>query len=149
MLDPNDVIDFKSIEKCRKINKEIIDFGVNDKEIIKLIELLSFELENTTLMKSIHSLLKEKEEVQKENKKENLIIWKEKNMSDIIEEQNEEFTPQDINDFYGRVKLLVESMEEDALKANGGNKAAGVRLRKSLRYLKQFSGDFVKFTLGK
>ena len=70
-------------------------------------------------------------------------------MSDIIEEQNEEFTPQDINDFYGRVKLLVESMEEDALKANGGNKAAGVRLRKSLRYLKQFSGDFVKFTLGK
>ena len=74
MLDPNDVIDFKSIEKCRKINKEIIDFGVNDKEIIKLIELLAFELENTALMKNIHSLLKEKEEIQKEDKKENLII---------------------------------------------------------------------------
>tara|TARA_S200000501_G_scaffold171865_1_gene161944 strand:+ start:882 stop:1094 length:213 start_codon:yes stop_codon:yes gene_type:complete len=70
-------------------------------------------------------------------------------MSDIIEEQNEEFAPQNINDFYGRVRLLIESMEEDALKANGGNKAAGVRLRKSLRYLKQVSGEFVKFTLGK
>lgn len=61
----------------------------------------------------------------------------------------EDFEPKDISEFYGKVKLLVESMEEDSLKANKGNKAAGVRLRKSLRYLKSISGDFVKFTLGK
>lgn len=61
----------------------------------------------------------------------------------------EDFEPKDISEFYDKVKLLVESMEEDSLKANKGNKAAGVRLRKSLRYLKSISGDFVKFTLGK
>ena len=57
--------------------------------------------------------------------------------------------PENISEFYGQVKLLVESMEEDSLKANKGNKAAGVRLRKSLRYLKSISGNFIKFTLGK
>ena len=67
-------------------------------------------------------------------------------MSELNEE---EFVPQDISEFYGKVKLLIESMEEDVLKANKGNKAAAVRLRKSLRYLKTVSGDFVKFTLGK
>tara|TARA_Y100001937_G_C6961630_1_gene259150 strand:+ start:245 stop:463 length:219 start_codon:yes stop_codon:yes gene_type:complete len=69
-----------------------------------------------------------------------------KNMSELNEE---DFVPQDISEFYGKVKLLIESMEEDVLKANKGNKAASVRLRKSLRYLKTVSGDFVKFTLGK
>ena len=67
-------------------------------------------------------------------------------MTDLNEE---DFVPNDISEFYGKVKLLIESMEEDALKANKGNKAASVRLRKSLRYLKSVSGDFVKFTLSK
>ena len=68
MLDPNNHNDLKLLEKCRQINKEIIDFGVSDKEIMKLIELLSFELENTDLMKSIHALLKnDHNDVQKEN----------------------------------------------------------------------------------
>tara|TARA_Y200000002_G_C22683823_1_gene665154 strand:- start:1107 stop:1322 length:216 start_codon:yes stop_codon:yes gene_type:complete len=68
MLDPNNSNDLKLLEKCREINKEIINFGVNDKEIIKLIELLSFELEDTSLMRSIHSLLKsEPEDIKKEN----------------------------------------------------------------------------------
>ena len=67
-------------------------------------------------------------------------------MSELNEE---DFVPQDISEFYGKVKLLIESMEEDVLKANKGNKAASVRLGKSLRYLKTVSGDFVKFTLGK
>ncbi len=67
-------------------------------------------------------------------------------MSDLNEE---DFVPSDISEFYGKVRLLIESMEEDVIKANKGNKAASVRLRKSLRYLKTVSGDFVKFTLGK
>tara|TARA_B000000557_G_scaffold179106_1_gene146084 strand:- start:169 stop:393 length:225 start_codon:yes stop_codon:yes gene_type:complete len=74
-------------------------------------------------------------------------------MSEHIEEnsieENSEFNPESIQEYYNKVRLLVESMEEDSLKANKGNKAAGVRLRKSLRYLKSVSGEFVKFTLGK
>ena len=67
MLDPNNSNDLKLLEKCRQINKEIVDFGVNDKEIVKIIELLSFELEDTVLMRSIHSLLKkEPEKIEKE-----------------------------------------------------------------------------------
>ena len=50
-------------------------------------------------------------------------------------------------EYYNTLKLFVEGLEADVLKSNKGNKAAGVRLRKSLRKLKQFSGDFVKFTL--
>jgi len=143
MLDPNESKDLKLLEKCRQINKEIVDFGVSNKEIIKIIELLSFELEDTDLMRSIHSLLKkEPDDIQKEK----IVIWKERCMSELNEEN---FVPQDISEFYGKVKLLIESMEEDVLKANKGNKAAGVRLRKSLRYLKSVSGDFVKFTLSK
>jgi len=61
----------------------------------------------------------------------------------------EEITLESISDHFDHLKLLVESIESDSLKANKGNKAAGVRLRKSLRHLKGFTGDFVKFTLGK
>ena len=70
-------------------------------------------------------------------------------MSEENQVLDEDFTPENISEFYGKVKLLVESMEEDSLKANKGNKAAGVRLRKSLRYLKSVAGEFVKFTLSK
>jgi hypothetical protein len=71
------------------------------------------------------------------------------NVDSIDTDDSDYVVPESISEFYGQVKLLVESMEEDALKANKGNKAAGVRLRKSLRYLKSRSGEFVKFTLGK
>jgi len=50
---------------------------------------------------------------------------------------------------YREIKILVDSLESDVLKACKGNRAAGVRLRKSLRLLKGKSGNFVKFTLGK
>ena len=50
-------------------------------------------------------------------------------------------------EYYNALRVFVEGLEADVLKSNKGNKAAGVRLRKSLRKLKQFSGDFVKFTL--
>ena len=61
MLDPNIPEDLYSIEKCRNIKNEIMNFGVNNKEIIKIIELLSLELEDITLMKEIRAIiLKEK-----------------------------------------------------------------------------------------
>jgi len=73
-------------------------------------------------------------------------------MSDVqeqVENLDATATPTDIKEFYDLLKLTVEAMESDALKCHKGNKAAGVRLRKSLRHLKGVTGDFVKFTLGK
>ena len=67
----------------------------------------------------------------------------------LIEEETTLPDPESVEEYYGRLRLLVESMESDALKSNKGNKAAGIRLRKGLRHLKGFSGDFVKFTLQK
>lgn len=73
MLDPNNADDLKSFEKCRQINSEIVNFGVNDKEIKKIIELLSYELEDTNLMKEINAVLK-KESVKIENTEEQKLI---------------------------------------------------------------------------
>lgn len=68
-------------------------------------------------------------------------------MSD--QEHQEELVMESNLEFYNAMKILVEQMEADVLKSNKGNKAAGVRLRKSLRLLKSHTGDFVKFTLSK
>ena len=54
MLDPNNPQDLRSIEKSRNIVKEILSFGVSEDEIIKIIKLLSLELEDTGLMRSIN-----------------------------------------------------------------------------------------------
>jgi hypothetical protein len=62
MLDPSNIEDIKSIEKCRQISKEIINYGVSDLEIKKIISLLSLELEDINCMKSIQSILKPSEE---------------------------------------------------------------------------------------
>ena len=53
-------------------------------------------------------------------------------MSD--QEHQEELVMESNLEFYNAMKILVEQMEEDVLKSNKGNKAAGVRLRKSLRF---------------
>ena len=68
-------------------------------------------------------------------------------MSETKEVQETQTSPSSVSEFYSYIRVLVESMEEDALKNDKGNKAAGVRLRKSLRLLKNKSGEFVKFTL--
>ena len=64
-----------------------------------------------------------------------------------LNENDDKLTSYD--EHYSALKYLVESLEEDILKSNKGNKSAGVRLRKSLRSLKTYSQDFIKFTLGK
>ena len=38
ILDPNVPEDLYSIEKCRNIKNEIMNFGVNNREILKIIE---------------------------------------------------------------------------------------------------------------
>ena len=73
MLDPNNPQDLRSIEKSRNIVKEILSFGVSENEIIKIIKLLSLELEDTGLMRSINEYCS----VQNQNdtvKKENILI---------------------------------------------------------------------------
>jgi hypothetical protein len=67
-LDANNVEDLKSIEKCRSIHKEIINFGVQNNEILKIIELLSLELEDTDKMRKIIGIIKEDKSLQKEEK---------------------------------------------------------------------------------
>mgnify|MGYP001212571897 CR=1 FL=1 len=59
MLDPNKPEHIKSLEKCRSIKHEIVNFGISELEMIKLIELLSLELENVSLMRGINTLIKE------------------------------------------------------------------------------------------
>ena len=66
MLNPNKIEDLKSLEKCRDITTEILRYGVSNLEIIKIIDLLSLELEDTDLMRNIQSLLKN--DITNENK---------------------------------------------------------------------------------
>ena len=47
------------------------------------------------------------------------------------------------------LKELIESLEADLSKTAGGNKAAGVRVRKELRRLKTLTSGLVKETLNK
>ena len=70
MLDPNNPQDLRSIEKSRNIVKEILSFGVSEGELIKIIKLLSLELEDTGLMRSINeycSAQNQNDDIKKEN----------------------------------------------------------------------------------
>lgn len=72
-------------------------------------------------------------------------------MDEVVQNEIEsnEVVLESVEDYYNVLKTTVESMESDVLKSSKGNKTAGVRLRKSLRFLKSHSGAFVKFTLAK
>tara|TARA_Y100000592_G_scaffold38385_1_gene60803 strand:+ start:23215 stop:23442 length:228 start_codon:yes stop_codon:yes gene_type:complete len=72
MLDPNNIEDLQSIEKCRNIVKEILRFGVKELEIKKIIGLLSLELEDINCMRQIQAALK------KENQQQEVVEQKEK-----------------------------------------------------------------------
>jgi len=50
--------------KCREILNEILDFGVNQAQIITLIKLLSLELENRDLMLKIVNAVENKNETE-------------------------------------------------------------------------------------
>lgn len=75
-----DEFDYKSVKKCRSIIQEILNYGVSQYEIKKLIHLLSLELEDIDLMKEITSLLnkekieQEKSEQEKTKSKQKLIL---------------------------------------------------------------------------
>lgn len=52
----------ESMKKCRNIVTTIMDFGVTQFEILKIIGLLSLELENRNQLKQISDLVKRLEE---------------------------------------------------------------------------------------
>jgi hypothetical protein len=66
-LDPNNPTDLRSIQKVREIKTEILNYGISQPEIIKLIEFLSLELEDTFLMREILNHI-QSEKIEKENK---------------------------------------------------------------------------------
>ena len=64
MLSPDKVEDLRSIEKCREITNEILRYGVTELEIIKLIDILSLELENTDIMRKIQRVIKNNDQIE-------------------------------------------------------------------------------------
>ena len=72
MLDPNNPQDLRSIEKSRDIVKEILSFGVTESELIKIIKLLSLELEDTGLMRNINEYYSTRES-ENFNEKESIL----------------------------------------------------------------------------
>ena len=48
-------IDASKTIQCREIVKEILDFGVDDYQKLKIIELLGLELESRDQLKSIYN----------------------------------------------------------------------------------------------
>ena len=49
---------------------------------------------------------------------------------------------------YQKLKQLVADIEEDVAKAEGGNKAAGTRVRKAMQDIKNIAQDVRKKILG-
>ena len=63
----------KSIQ-CRQIVKEIIEFGVDEKQKLQLIKLIAMELESNHSMKKIVNTIGEIVENKVETNKENKLI---------------------------------------------------------------------------
>jgi len=61
-----DISTEKSLQ-CREIVKEILNFGVNEFQKIRIIQLLSLELEDRELMLKITNVIKKVEETSEEN----------------------------------------------------------------------------------
>ena len=66
MLSPDKMEDLKSIEKCREITNEILRYGVSELEILKLIDILSLELENTDIMRKIQMVIKNNDQIEEQ-----------------------------------------------------------------------------------
>ena len=50
-------------------------------------------------------------------------------------------------DKFEELKVLVESIQKDVVKNSNGNKSAGIRARKGLRYVKKTAAEIVKISL--
>ena len=46
--------------KCREVVQEIMNFGINQRQLLIIIKLLAMELENNLLMKEVVSMMEER-----------------------------------------------------------------------------------------
>ena len=53
--------------KAREIVQSVLDYGVNQKQILQIINLFSMELEDSTLMKKISGIITQSREGTKSN----------------------------------------------------------------------------------
>ena len=58
----SDDLDAEKSIQCRDIVREIVNFGVDENQKLKIIKLLSLELENNSNMKKIVNVIKEIDE---------------------------------------------------------------------------------------
>ena len=54
---------------------------------------------------------------------------------------------EEITERFERLKVLVETLQDDVIKNAQGNKSAGVRVRKGLRDVKKQASELVKTSL--
>lgn len=54
--------------RCREVVQEILDFGINQKQLLVLIKLLALELENNETMKEITEVANQAIETKNNNK---------------------------------------------------------------------------------
>lgn len=66
-----------------------------------------------------------------------------------IEKDDVEVELTSFKEYFDDLQLLLASIETDAIKSDGGNKSAQVRVRKGLRLLKTKATTFIKFSQGK
>lgn len=59
----NSELESSQNQQCREIVKEILDFGINQKQLFKIIYLLSLELENISLLKQITDVMSQDQSV--------------------------------------------------------------------------------------
>ena len=59
--------DIKDKIKAREIVQSVLDYGVNQKQILQIINLFAMELENTNLMKQITGIITQSREGTKSN----------------------------------------------------------------------------------
>lgn len=61
-MDKND-IDVLEKAKCRQIVSEILDFGINQSQLLTIINLLAYELEDRETMLMLHRIISNEVEV--------------------------------------------------------------------------------------
>ena len=63
-----DSVDAIDSIRCREVVQEILDFGINQKQLLVIIKLLALELENNETMKEITEVANQAIETKNNNK---------------------------------------------------------------------------------
>ena len=58
MIDKESQVKIRNVQVSRDIVSEMLNFGINEEQKMRVIYFLSLELENTALMKDIYSVVR-------------------------------------------------------------------------------------------